>query len=189
MKYSAFCVLTAMLALSGCDAARNDSRPAAQPAPPTEASSAVEDPVGQAGTDDTPTDEAPRTPGGAIYGEVVAATDEIVGAIDAAVADPAGAASGLHRAVLRFQAAARNWTLYAANMGGAELAVLQESRLAQHAEASEEKLRESILRAARDPAAGSLQNELRNLLQVWREALSPAERAELERWIAENELL
>jgi len=187
MKYSVFCGFLALLASSGCGPKRVDAPKPARPAGsagqrPSAAEAVV--PVGQNGAD---SDEAPRTTGGTVYGEVVAATDEMVAALDRAPADLAAAAE-LRRAVRRFEAAARNWTIYLANTGDAEIGLLRESRLARHAEASEEKLRQGILLAARDPAADSLSGELRHLLRVWRESLSAHERAEFERWVAENEL-
>jgi hypothetical protein len=183
MKYGAFCSFLLALASSGCDAGRSHPRPAAQPASSSERRPAAEgdELVGRIGADDTPTDEAPRTPGGAIYGEVVAATDDIVAALDQIAADPPAGTAALRRAVQRFKAAARNWKIYLAHTSGAELTLLEGSQLARHAESSRKKLRESILRAARDPAADALRGELSELLGVWRESLSANEREEFER--------
>lgn len=97
-------------------------------------------------------------------------------------------AAELRRATQRFGVAARNWKVYLANGGDSELAALEQSRLAEHAVASGEKLREDILKVARDPAKGQLRPDLQNLLRAMEQAMSTTERATFQKWVSENGL-
>jgi hypothetical protein len=186
MKFQGFCgLLTALLTSGGCEA-RRVRIPAAKPAAEQRISAEHAVAVGDADSDANQVDDAPRTPGGAVYGEVLAATDEIIDVL--ARPDAVTAIADLHRATQRFEVAARNWKMYLTNTNDAELAVMQQSRLTDHSVASGDRLRESILRVARDPAAGALLPELRELLRALKLALSATERDEFQRWLTDNRL-
>lgn len=137
-----------------------------------------------------PASGAPLTPGGAIYGEVVAATDEIVGVLEGVSdADSAAlAAPTLHNAVGRYEAAARNWQFYLANTDDREVRAIERSRLIEHADQSDERLRENLQRLARDPSTESLRPEIQSLLRALRQGMTTAERARFEQWMEESGL-
>lgn len=180
-------LVAAALALNGCGSGERAS-PMAQPNPPA---------VQQPGAESQPVaesiplhaDNVPEgglgTPGSAIYGEVIAATDQIIKALEHT---DSSTAADLRGAIQRFEVAARNWKLYAANMNSTEIAAIQQSQIAEHAVTSGEELRARILRVAHDPAMAQLQPELKNLLRALQQMMSATERSAFQRWVEENQL-
>ena len=185
MKLRRTPVLLVLMVFSGCDAGKGPAPPPA-PATPARQQAQTQPQIAPDSLrpDAKPAGEAPSTPAATIYGEVLAATDEIIGVLEQ---EPPTAAE-LQRATKRFDVAARNWKIYLANGGDSELAALEQSRLAEHAVASGEKLRENILRVARDPAKGELRPDLQNLLRATEQAMSATERRAFQKWAKENGL-
>jgi hypothetical protein len=181
MKSPAFYgLVTAALAMGGC----NTGQIPAPPAQPNEP--AVQQPVSEKTPlpDDSSHEGGPSTPGRAIYGEVVAATDQIIEVLEHADLT----AADLRGATRRFEVAARNWKLYVTNINSTETAALQQSQLAEHAVTSGVKLRAGILRVAHNPAAEGLSFEVRNLLHALEQMMSATERGEFQQWVSENQL-
>lgn len=185
MKFQRIPVLLVVIVFSGCDAGKTTApRPA--PGAPARQQSPTQ-PQTEPGallSDAKPAGDAPASPGATIYSEVLAAIDEIIGVLEQ---EPPTAAE-LRRATQRFHVASGNWKLYLANGGDSELAALEQSRIAEHAVTSGEKLRENILKVARDPAKGDLRPELQKLLRAMQQAMSATERAAFQKWTKENGL-